>query len=99
VVPLTVKRGTVETWLIENARVSMPQPMHIRGFRFRILERRGSPANRCASLSPSRSLTRATRTMVSTDSLEHAELGMDYLLPREGLECPSKSSRRDPSRQ
>ena len=43
-VPLTVKRGTAETWLIENARASMPHPMHIHGFQFRILERRGSPA-------------------------------------------------------
>lgn len=43
-VPLTVKRGSTETWLIENARASMPHPMHIHGFQFRILERRGSPA-------------------------------------------------------
>lgn len=44
VAPLTVKRGSTETWLIENARASMPHPMHIHGFQFRILERRGSPA-------------------------------------------------------
>lgn len=42
-VPLTVKRGTAETWLIENDRMSMPHPMHIHGFQFRVLERRGSP--------------------------------------------------------
>jgi len=42
-VPLTVKRGAVETWLIENDRASMPHPMHIHGFQFRVLERRGSP--------------------------------------------------------
>lgn len=42
-VPLTVKRGAAETWLIENDRASMPHPMHIHGFQFRILERRGSP--------------------------------------------------------
>lgn len=43
-VPLTVKRGAAETWLIENDRASMPHPMHIHGFQFRVLERRGSPA-------------------------------------------------------
>jgi blue copper oxidase len=42
-VPLTVKRGTAETWLIENDRASMPHPMHLHGFAFRVLERRGSP--------------------------------------------------------
>lgn len=42
-VPLTVKRGTSETWLIENASASMPHPMHIHGFQFRVLDRRGSP--------------------------------------------------------
>ncbi len=41
---LTVQRGTAETWLIENDRASMPHPMHIHGFQFRILERRRSPA-------------------------------------------------------
>ena len=43
-VPLTVKRGAAESWLIENDRMSMPHPMHIHGFQFRVLERRGSPA-------------------------------------------------------
>jgi suppressor of ftsI/bilirubin oxidase len=43
-VPLTVRRGAAETWLIENDRKSMPHPMHIHGFQFRVLERRNSPA-------------------------------------------------------
>jgi suppressor of ftsI/bilirubin oxidase len=34
-VPLTVKRGAAETWLVENDRKSMPHPMHIHGFQFR----------------------------------------------------------------
>ncbi|HEU0200645.1 MAG TPA: multicopper oxidase domain-containing protein, partial [Burkholderiaceae bacterium] len=42
-VPLTVKRGAVETWLLENDRRSMPHPMHIHGFQFRVIERRNSP--------------------------------------------------------
>lgn len=40
----TVQRGAAETWLIENDHASMPHPMHIHGFQFRVLERRGSPA-------------------------------------------------------
>lgn len=43
-VSLTVQRGARETWLIENAERSMPHPMHLHGFSFRVLERRGSPA-------------------------------------------------------
>lgn len=43
-VPLTVRRGAAETWSIENARRSMPHPMHLHGFKFRVLERLGSPA-------------------------------------------------------
>jgi blue copper oxidase len=43
-VPLTVSRGAREIWLIENAERSMPHPMHLHGFSFRVLERLGSPA-------------------------------------------------------
>jgi suppressor of ftsI/bilirubin oxidase len=42
--PITVQRGTRETWLLQNSRASMPHPMHIHGFQFRMLERRDSPA-------------------------------------------------------
>lgn len=42
--PVTVQRGTRETWLLRNNRASMPHPMHIHGFQFRVLERRDSPA-------------------------------------------------------
>lgn len=41
--PVTVNRNTVEVWEIRNARQSMPHPMHVHGFQFRVLERRGSP--------------------------------------------------------
>ena len=41
--PVTVQRGTRETWLLQNNRASMPHPMHIHGFQFRVLERRDSP--------------------------------------------------------
>ncbi len=42
--PVTVQRGARETWLLRNNRASMPHPMHIHGFQFRVLERRESPA-------------------------------------------------------
>ncbi|MBI2751896.1 MAG: multicopper oxidase domain-containing protein [Betaproteobacteria bacterium] len=42
--PVTVRRGARETWLLQNNRASMPHPMHIHGFQFRVLERRDSPA-------------------------------------------------------
>ena len=42
--PVTVRRGTRETWLLRNNRASMPHPMHIHGFQFRVIERRDSPA-------------------------------------------------------
>ncbi len=41
--PVIVQRGTRETWLLQNNRASMPHPMHIHGFQFRVLERRDSP--------------------------------------------------------
>ena len=41
--PLVVKRDTVEAWDIRNVAPSMPHPMHIHGFQFRVLARTGSP--------------------------------------------------------
>lgn len=41
--PITVKRDTVERWDIRNVEPSMPHPMHIHGFQFRVLSRIGSP--------------------------------------------------------
>ena len=42
--PVTVQRGARETWLLRNNRASMPHPIHIHGFQFRVIERRDSPA-------------------------------------------------------
>jgi blue copper oxidase len=39
-----VKRGARETWDITNDMKSMPHPMHLHGFHFRVIERRKSPA-------------------------------------------------------
>lgn len=43
-VKVRVRRGTVEHWDIRNDMKSMPHPMHLHGFQFQVLERRGSPA-------------------------------------------------------
>jgi blue copper oxidase len=40
----SVKRGAREVWEFHNARPSMPHPVHIHGFQYRVLERIGSPA-------------------------------------------------------
>ena len=42
--PIVVQEGTTEAWEIRNENRSMPHPMHLHGFRFRVLERRNSPS-------------------------------------------------------
>jgi blue copper oxidase len=41
--PIVVQKGAKEIWEIHNDEKSMPHPMHIHGFQFRVLERIGSP--------------------------------------------------------
>jgi suppressor of ftsI/bilirubin oxidase len=41
--PIVVKRGATEVWEIRNASRSMPHPMHVHGFQFRVTSREGSP--------------------------------------------------------
>ncbi len=41
--PIVVERGAKEVWEIRNDEKSMPHPMHLHGFRFRVLSRTGSP--------------------------------------------------------
>jgi blue copper oxidase len=41
--PILVQRGATEVWEIRNDERSMPHPMHLHGFRFRVLIRTGSP--------------------------------------------------------
>ncbi len=41
--PIVVKRDSVEAWDIRNVPPSMPHPMHIHGFQFRVISRTGSP--------------------------------------------------------
>lgn len=41
--PIDAKRNTVEVWDLQNAKHSMPHPMHMHGFQFQILSRQNSP--------------------------------------------------------
>ncbi|MDQ3923153.1 MAG: multicopper oxidase domain-containing protein, partial [Actinomycetota bacterium] len=41
--PIVVQRGAREVWEIKNDKRSMPHPIHIHGFQFRVLERVGTP--------------------------------------------------------
>jgi suppressor of ftsI/bilirubin oxidase len=39
----SVKRGAREIWQFRNAAPAMPHPIHVHGFQYRVLDRRGSP--------------------------------------------------------
>ena len=41
--PITVRRDSVEVWDIRNIPPTMPHPMHIHGFKFRVVSRRDGP--------------------------------------------------------
>jgi blue copper oxidase len=41
--PIVVQRGATEIWEIRNEERSMPHPMHLHGFRFRVVGRENSP--------------------------------------------------------
>jgi blue copper oxidase len=41
--PIVLQRGAREIWEIHNDEKSMPHPIHLHGFQFRVLERVGSP--------------------------------------------------------
>lgn len=42
--PIVVKQRGPEIWRISNTNASMPHPMHLHGYFYRVLERIGSPA-------------------------------------------------------
>jgi suppressor of ftsI/bilirubin oxidase len=41
--PIVIRKGDVEVWEIRNEERSMPHPMHLHAFRYRVLSRTGSP--------------------------------------------------------
>ena len=48
--PIVVQRGAKEVWEIHNDEKSMPHPIHLHGFQFRILERAGTPEHITSSV-------------------------------------------------
>ncbi len=55
-----VKRGSTEIWELHNSPVSTPHPMHLHGFSFRVLSRRGL-------FGPARALAKHRSSRVATD--------------------------------
>ena len=50
-IAFSLGRGAREIWEVKNSPISMPHPMHLHGFGFRVLRRQGTfgPARRLAS--------------------------------------------------
>jgi len=55
-IAFSVNRGTREVWEVRNSPISMPHPLHLHGFGFRVLRRRGTfgPARGLATESSGR---------------------------------------------
>ena len=85
--PIQVSRGTVETWLIRNYHTSMPHPMHLHGFQFRVIERQTSP-DQVASLKVDDRGRTATDLGLKDTVLvwpgESVRIGIDFSLPFPG---------------
>ncbi|HEX8009408.1 MAG TPA: multicopper oxidase domain-containing protein [Casimicrobiaceae bacterium] len=82
----TVQRGAAETWVIENERNSMPHPMHLHGFQFRILERRGSP-QQVRALAGARGLLPQDLGLIDTVLVwprESVRIALDFSYPHPG---------------
>jgi len=82
----SVNRATREVWEIKNSPISMPHPMHLHGFGFRVLRRQGT-------FGPARALATASAGRVATDlgvkdtvvvwPNETVWLAVDFALPRD----------------
>ncbi len=82
----SVQRGTPETWEIRNSPISMPHPMHLHGFGFRVLRRQGTygAARRFATESGGRFPTDlGAKDTVLVWPNETIWLAVDFALPEE----------------
>ena len=80
-----ITRGSREIWEIRNSPISMPHPMHLHGFQFRVLRRQGT-------FGPARSLTTESNGRLPTDlglkdtvtiwPNETLRIEVDFSLPR-----------------
>jgi FtsP/CotA-like multicopper oxidase with cupredoxin domain len=82
----SVKRGTREVWEIKNSPISMPHPMHLHGFHFRVLRRQGTfgAARRLATEPGGRLATDlGVKDTVTAWPNETLWLAVDFTLPQE----------------
>ena len=82
----SVGRGTREVWEIKNSPISMPHPMHLHGFGFRVLRRQGTygGARRLATESGARFPTDlGVKDTVLLWPNETVWLATDFTLPEE----------------
>jgi len=80
----SVPRGSREVWQIRNSPISMPHPMHLHGFGFRVLRRQGTfgPAQRLAAHSGARLASDlGVKDTVLLWPNETLWLGVDFALP------------------
>jgi blue copper oxidase len=83
-VGFSVQRGAREIWEIRNSPISMPHPMHLHGFGFRVLRRQGTfgPARALATESGSRLASDlGIKDTVLLWPNETVWLGVDFALP------------------
>ena len=76
-----VARGTTEIWEIHNSPISMPHPMHLHGFSFRVLSRRGlfGPAKALATFADGRMATDlGSKDTVVIWPNEHVRIAVDF---------------------
>lgn len=81
-----VARGAREIWEIRNSPISMPHPMHVHGFGFRVLRRQGTfgPARRLATESAGRLPTDiGLKDTVVVWPNETVWLALDFTLPED----------------
>ncbi|HSF21958.1 MAG TPA: multicopper oxidase family protein [Burkholderiales bacterium] len=85
-VAFTVARGAREVWEVRNSPISMPHPMHVHGFGFRVLRRRGTfgPARALAQESSGRLPTDlGVKDTVVVWPNETVWLALDFSLPED----------------
>jgi len=85
-IAFSVARGAREIWEVRNSPISMPHPMHLHGFGFRVLRRQGTfgPARRLASQSSGRLPTDlGVKDTVVVWPNETLWLALDFALPKD----------------
>jgi FtsP/CotA-like multicopper oxidase with cupredoxin domain len=83
-IAFSMARGAREIWEVRNSPISMPHPMHVHGFGFRVLRRQGTfgPARRLASESLGRLPTDlGVKDTVVVWPNETVWLALDFTLP------------------